>query len=110
MDSEFQHRLLHYTFYLCTKHFLLNGFRILAQTFVLHFVHHINTVVCAGYHLIEWKTMLDCDARLFPASFKKGSLKSLELNVITRHYTAISTMRLLGKQIMATFPRILRMF
>ena len=61
--------------------------------------------------------MLDCDARLFPASVffffflkKKGSLKSLELNVITRHYTAISTMRLLGKQIMATFPRILRMF
>ena len=48
-----------------------NGFRIATQTFALHFVHHINTVVCAGYHLIEWKTMLDCDARLFPVSFKK---------------------------------------
>ena len=104
-------------YFICTQHFLRNGLqtqhKLLYCTFPFyHYIpcfHNISTYV--SYFLgITWlnETLSWMVILAFSHKFWKGSLKSLQLNVITRHYAVTSTLLLLGKQNM--FPRILRMF
>ena len=94
-DSGLRHKLLDYT---------------------LSLYHHI----CCFHNISTDVSYLLCIVRLdehcrmailtFFREFWKASLKSLVLNVITRHYTVTSTMRSLGRQNTSTFSQILRMF